>query len=216
MGSHLDNSKNLQGPKESSSYKVYQSKEKLEKTKNQSIMAEEKLFIINLRREFLKKPRYKRAKKAVTAVKEFISRHLKVEEVKIGRHLNELIWSRGARKPPTKVKVNAFVEENKAYVELHGYKFEKAVAAKEEEKTEGKKHEIKTAEDISKEREKGTKKAEKEELKELPKEELAKQRKEHNPKAEEVKIIKKETEALTKQERVVKRPGKKGAKEPKP
>ncbi len=179
-------------------------------------MAEEKLFIINLRREFLKKPRYKRAKKSVTAVKEFISRHLKVEEVKIGRRLNELIWSRGARKPPAKVKVNAYVEDKKAYVELQGYKFEKAVAVKEEEKSEEKKHEIKTAEDISKEKEKETKKTEKEELKEISKEELAIQKKEHKPKSEEVKIITKENEALTKQERVVKRPGKKGAKEPKP
>ncbi len=178
-------------------------------------MAEEKLFIINLRREFLKKPRYKRAKKAVTAVKEFIARHLKVEEVKIGRRLNELIWSRGARKPPAKVKVNAYVEDKKAYVELHGHKFEKAVVVKEEE-TKEKKQEIKTAENISKEKEKETKKTEKEELKEIPKEDIAKQKKEHKPKTEEFKVIKKETEALTKQEMVVKRPGKKGAKEPKP
>ncbi len=179
-------------------------------------MAEEKLFIINLRREFLKKPRYKRAKKAVTAVKEFISKHLKVEEVKIGRQLNELIWSRGSKNPPSKVKVNSYIEEKIAYVELEGYKFEKAAAVKEEEKAEGKKHEIKTAEDISKEKEKETKKIEKEELKEISKEELAIQKKEHKPKTEEFKAIKKETEALTRQEMVVKRPGKKGAKEPKP
>ncbi len=180
-------------------------------------MAEEKLFTINLRREFLKKPRYKRAKKAVTAVKEFISKHLKVEEVKIGKHLNEMIWSRGSRKPPAKVKVNAYIEDKKAYVELDGYKFEKVAVVKEEtKKPEEKVQEIKTAEEVSREKEADIKKLEKEEIKELSKEELMKQKKEHNPKTEELKKTKKETEALTKQERVVKSPGKRGAKEPKP
>jgi|SRR3989338_175405 len=180
-------------------------------------MAEEKLFIINLRREFLKKPRYKRAKKAVTAVKEFISKHLKAEEVKIGKHLNEFIWGRGARKPPAKVKVNAHLEDKIAYVELEGHKFEKTAAVKEEaKKPEEKGQEIKTAEEVSRKKEEDTKKIEKEEIKELSKEETAKHKKEHRPKTEEPEKTKKEIEALAKQERIIKRPGKKGAKEPKP
>jgi len=81
-------------------------------------MADEKTFIINLRREFSKKPIYRRAKKAVTAVKEYISKHLKVKEVKIANDLNMKIWERGRRHPPPKIKVKAIVKEGIAYVQL--------------------------------------------------------------------------------------------------
>ena len=42
-------------------------------------MAEEKTFTINLRREFIKKPNYKRSKKAITAIKEYTLKHLKTK-----------------------------------------------------------------------------------------------------------------------------------------
>jgi len=62
-------------------------------------MADEKIFTIPLRKEFSKKPIYRRAKKAVTCVKEFITQHLKTKDVRIGPHLNEKIWERGRRHP---------------------------------------------------------------------------------------------------------------------
>src|SRR3989344_6759289 len=101
-------------------------------------MAEDKIFTINLRKEFLKKPRYKRTKKAVRAVREFIIRHLKVEEVKIGRHLNEKILERGRKNPPSKIKVKAQVEDKVAYVELPEFEFER-VKTIEDKKTPTKK-----------------------------------------------------------------------------
>ena len=53
-------------------------------------MTEEKVYIINLRREFLKVPRYKKSKKAIKAIKEHISKHMKVDisSVRICRFLN--------------------------------------------------------------------------------------------------------------------------------
>ncbi|MBS3152811.1 50S ribosomal protein L31e [Candidatus Woesearchaeota archaeon] len=171
-------------------------------------MTEEKIFTIGLRKEFLKKPKYRRAKKAVTAVKEFIMQHLKVKEVKIGPHLNLKIWERGKRNPPSKVKVKATVEEGTAYVELPEFKFEK-VKPKEEKKEE------KTAKEEQK------KEQEKELIKELSHEEKLKEKKEHHyepietPNAE-IKQPEKDIENKSKKGRVVGSTGKKGAKQAKP
>ena len=68
----------------------------------------ERQYTIPLKREVLKVPRYRRAKKAIKKVKEFLARHMKAEEkdVKVGRWLNEQIWERGIKTPPNKVRVN--------------------------------------------------------------------------------------------------------------
>ncbi len=109
---------------------------------------EERTYTIGLRKEFLKKPLYRRAKKAVTAVKEFAMQHLKVKIVKIGPHLNDKIWERGKRNPPSKIKVKAHVDDGVAYVELPEFKFEKTQPKEEKEtkvdaKTEAKKEQEK-------------------------------------------------------------------------
>ncbi|OYT41181.1 hypothetical protein B6U80_01945 [Candidatus Pacearchaeota archaeon ex4484_26] len=77
--------------------------------------SEEKIYIIPLRREWEKVPRYKRAKKAVKAIKEFLVRHMKIydrdlRKIKIGRWLNMHVWQRGIKKPPIKVKIKAVKE----------------------------------------------------------------------------------------------------------
>lgn len=77
-------------------------------------MAElERKYIIPLRKEWLKVPIYKRSKKAVTALREFLQKHMKTEDVRIGRHLNHAIWARGMKKPPHKIEVLAKKVENK-------------------------------------------------------------------------------------------------------
>jgi len=67
-------------------------------------------YVIPLRKRWKNVPRYKRAKKAVKSVKEFLVRHMKVRDgdlnkIKIDKYLNEAIWARGIRKPLSKVKV---------------------------------------------------------------------------------------------------------------
>lgn len=59
-------------------------------------------------------PRTKRAKRAITEIKEYVMRHLKAEEkdIWIDGRLNELIWSRGIQKPPSMVKVKAIKFED--------------------------------------------------------------------------------------------------------
>ncbi|MEM4182102.1 MAG: 50S ribosomal protein L31e [Candidatus Pacearchaeota archaeon] len=83
----------------------------------------EREYIVNLRKEVIKVPRYRRAKKAIRALKEFLARHMKVEKrnierVKIDKYLNEEIWYRGIKKPLTKVKVKAKKIKGIVYVEL--------------------------------------------------------------------------------------------------
>lgn len=53
-------------------------------------------------------PRRKRAKKAVSIVKDSFE-----EEVKISRELNEQIWRQGIENPPQQVEVT--LEDGKAY-----------------------------------------------------------------------------------------------------
>jgi large subunit ribosomal protein L31e len=92
----------------------------------------ERVYNIPLRKEWLKVSPIKRSKKATTAVKEFLTRHMKSNNVKLGKHLNENIWARGIKKPPHHIKVTAIKDdEGIVRAELHGFKMEEP---KKEEK----------------------------------------------------------------------------------
>ncbi|MBT4835334.1 hypothetical protein HON86_01805, partial [Candidatus Woesearchaeota archaeon] len=91
----------------------------------------ERIYNIPLRKEFSKAPRYKKSGKSIRAIKEFIIKHMKTEEVKIGKYLNELVWKNGPKNPPHKVSVKAIKENNITKVEL--------IDAPVEEKAEEKK-----------------------------------------------------------------------------
>ena len=84
----------------------------------------ERNYTINLRRDFVKAPRYKRSKRAVNFVKSFLAKHLKSEDVKLGKHLNEYIWKNGIKNPPSRVSVTAIKEDDKVTAELIGKKYE--------------------------------------------------------------------------------------------
>ena len=96
-------------------------------------MAEEKIYTVPLRREFLKVARYNRSKKAMKALKEFLKKHLK-EDVKIGKYLNERI-GKSRKNPPGKIKIRLEGEKGK-------YKAELINAPREEIKEEKKKGRI--------------------------------------------------------------------------
>ena len=97
---------------------------KLEKTKKVEEKIElEREYIIPLRKNFLKVPRYKRAKRAVRTIKEFLAKHMKVEDrdlkkVKVDIYLNNEVWFRGIKKPMNKIKVKAMKKGGVVYVEL--------------------------------------------------------------------------------------------------
>lgn len=79
----------------------------------------EREYIVPLRKEFQKAPKYKRTNRAVRALRDFIARHMKSENVSIGKFLNLKLWENGIRNPPHKVMVKAVKDsEGKVVVEL--------------------------------------------------------------------------------------------------
>ena len=72
----------------------------------------EREYIVPLREEWLKAPRYKRGKKALKTLKSFIAKHMKVydrdlDKIKVDIILNNEVLFRGVKKPLGKVKVKA-------------------------------------------------------------------------------------------------------------
>ena len=76
--------------------------EKKENKKEAKVILE-RSYNVPLRKEWLKAPMHKRAKKAIRGLRLFIARHMKAEDmesVKVERWANEKIWSRGTTNPP--------------------------------------------------------------------------------------------------------------------
>ena len=55
---------------------------------------------------------YRRAKKAIIVIKQFVNRHMKAKEVSIETEVNELIWSRGIKHPPRRVTLELERDED--------------------------------------------------------------------------------------------------------
>jgi len=163
-------------------------------------MPEEKIFNIPLREAF-ERPRTKRAKIATNIVRNFLVRHMKSENIKIGNSINQEIWKRGIQKPPRKIRIHAVKEEDIVYSELLGIEIKtpsKEELKKKEEKKKEKKEKIK---EERKERRKRTIQEEiEEEVKGKPKEmpeekkEETKEESKKEEKKEELKEQKSEEE----------------------
>ena len=97
--------------------------EKVSKKDKKDKVELEREYVVPLRRGFLNVPRYRRAKKAVRVLKEFMVRHMNVRDgdlkkIKIDGYLNNELWFRGIKKPMGKVKVRAKKIDGIVYVEL--------------------------------------------------------------------------------------------------
>jgi len=108
----------------------------------------ERTYNIPLRREFLKVANWRKAEKAVTAVKQFLMRHMKSKDVKLGKELNEIIWQHGIKNPPHHVKVTALRNEKG---EVRANLFGVAIAVPKEEKAKAEKKETKKESEVKKE-----------------------------------------------------------------
>ena len=143
----------------------------------------ERNYNIPLRIATLKSPFHKKAKKAISTVKIFISKHMKTKEVRIGQYLNLKIWEHGMRNPPNLVKVTATKDDKGVvFVELAGApkpqpKVEETKkSGKKESKPEGK---VEAEFKEIKEENKEIKEEKAEEAKEIQKEEIKEMQKEH-------------------------------------
>ncbi len=81
----------------------------------------ERTYNVPLRKEYRKVPNWKRTEKAVVAMKQFLVHHMKSEDVRMGKDINEKIWQHGIRNPPHHVKITARKDEKGVvYAELFG------------------------------------------------------------------------------------------------
>ncbi len=65
----------------------------------------ERIMNVPLRKEWLKAPRNDRGKRAMHALRQFVSRHTKTYEVRLSQKVNEKVWVRGIQKPPPRIRV---------------------------------------------------------------------------------------------------------------
>ncbi len=80
-----------------------------EKTKENKVILE-RTYVIPIKRKLRHIQDYKKARKAVKIVLEFIAKHMRVEDrdvrkVKMDKLLNHELWFRGMKSPPNKIKV---------------------------------------------------------------------------------------------------------------
>lgn len=95
-------------------------------------MADEKVYTIPLRAD--KKTRVKRTAYAIRIIKDYLKKHTKADDVKLGRRLNENVWSKGTKKPPSAVKVKAVKDGDVVKAELLGFDYEEFKAKPKEER----------------------------------------------------------------------------------
>ncbi len=84
-------------------------------------MAIERIYNIPIRKDWLNVPKYKRAKKAVRVVREFLAKNMKTEldNVKLGKYLNLKVWEHGIKSPPHHIKVKVTKDDSgKVYAEI--------------------------------------------------------------------------------------------------
>ena len=98
------------------------------KEKTGSGNPEERIYTIPLRRAWMKVPMQTRSNRAVNVVIEFLSKHMKTDDVRVSEKVNSLIWKRGPKKPPASVKVKVSMEGGFVMARL----LDEAVIKKEE------------------------------------------------------------------------------------
>jgi len=116
----------------------------------------ERVYTINLGKVLLS-PNNQRAKRAINMIREFAIRHMKSEDIKIEEDVSHLVWARGIRHPPRKIRVkltkdddgtvliSIYQEENPKKEETVEKKPKQQTTEKAEEKSEAKPEEPKSA-----------------------------------------------------------------------
>ncbi len=113
--------------------------------KEEKINKVEREYVIPLRDKCRPVPIYRKTEKTISAVKQFVARHMKVydkdlSKIKIDTYLNELLWNRGIQSPPHKIKVKVTKEGDIVRVEAvnltNSLKFKKSRETQRDKKAE--------------------------------------------------------------------------------
>ena len=176
-----------------------------------------RVYTINLSKVWLA-PRIRRTKRAINMIREFAQRHMKSDDVKIDRSLNEVMWKRGIRKPPRKIRVKMVKDEDDVVtVSLYSEEVKEEEKVEKKAKVEAVAEKAKEVEVLAPEPEKIVEEPEKE-----IKEEAKPKKKEKEAEPEKIELSEEElTEILTqeaegievKEEKPEKRKGKKSKEE---
>ena len=95
----------------------------------------ERVYTINLGKVLLS-PNNQRAKRAINMIKEFARHHMKTEEIKIEETVSHIIWKRGIRHPPRKIRVSMTkTDEGFVLVSPYEEEIEEVTKTKQEKKT---------------------------------------------------------------------------------
>jgi large subunit ribosomal protein L31e len=142
----------------------------------------ERIYTINLGKVLLS-PNNQRAKRAINMIREFATKHMKSENIKIEEEVSHLVWARGIRNPPRKIRVKITKDDGNVIVSK--YQEEKVVeetSKKGDKKSEGKQKKGDKKSDAKSKKEE--KKVEEKKTEETPKK-VAKAPKKEEKKAEE-------------------------------
>ena len=94
----------------------------------------ERVYTIPLGKVLISQSQH-RAVRAINMIKEFAQHHMKVETIKIDEDLAQLIWARGVRSPPRKIKVRmSKTDEGYVLVSIFTDDVESAVTPEKETK----------------------------------------------------------------------------------
>jgi large subunit ribosomal protein L31e len=105
-------------------------------------MVTERVYTIPLRKGFKDVARYKKTKRAVAVLREFLAKHMRTDlsKVYVGKNLNKELWKHGIKNPPGKIKVVVIKEDNgDVKAELFGFKYEHKKKEQKESEKESKK-----------------------------------------------------------------------------
>ncbi|MDE1766703.1 MAG: 60S ribosomal protein L31 [Thaumarchaeota archaeon] len=140
----------------------------------------ERIYTINLGKVLLS-PNNQRAKRAINMIREFATKHMKSENVKIEEEISHLVWERGIRHPPRKIRVKLSKDDD-GNILVSKYQEEKKITEekpkKEEKKVEEKPKEKKSDEKPKTEEKKITEEKPKKEEKKTAESKPAKKSKE--------------------------------------
>jgi ribosomal protein L31E len=93
-------------------------------------MAIERTYVVPLRRGYINTPQYYRTNKAVSTLRKFICKHMKVKDdkIRIGQNLNILLWKHGIKNPPARVTITVSKsDEGIVQAELVGQSYKDSV-----------------------------------------------------------------------------------------
>jgi large subunit ribosomal protein L31e len=99
----------------------------------------ERVYTVNLGKVLLS-PDNQRAKRAVNMIKEFARHHMKIEQIKLEEDVSHLLWSRGIKHPPRKIRVK-MTKTDEGFVLVSKYEGEEESLETEEKKVESEKTE---------------------------------------------------------------------------